>query len=43
MKELIQLYRKWSGKEPKDIERIADSGSNREYFRITNDENNSVI
>ena len=34
MKQLIELYRNWSGAEPARVERLAGAGSNREYYRF---------
>ena len=34
MKQLIELYRQWSGAEPARVERLAGAGSNREYYRF---------
>ena len=42
MEKLIELYRDWCGKEPV-AERLQGAGSNRHYFRLTDDEGQSVI
>ncbi|MCH5310378.1 MAG: phosphotransferase [Prevotella sp.] len=42
MEKLVELYREWCGKEPV-VERLQGSGSNRQYFRLTNNEWQSVI
>lgn len=34
MKQLIELYRNWSGAEPTRVERLIGAGSNREYYRF---------
>ena len=47
MQELInlvsQLYESWSGTEPKSVDVIQQSGSDRRYFRLYNKEGKSVI
>ncbi|HEY0750270.1 MAG TPA: RNase adapter RapZ [Chitinophagaceae bacterium] len=47
MQEMIdsvsKLYAEWSGKEPVDIEVLPQSGSDRRYFRLFNDANETVI
>ena len=43
MKKLIELYKQWSGAEPQNVERLAGAGSNREYYRMTNVEGQSVV
>lgn len=43
MKKLVDLYVSWCGKKPKDIERIAGQGSNREYYRLWADDGSHVI
>ena len=35
MKQLIELYRQWSGEEPASCERLPGAGSNRVYYRFT--------
>lgn len=42
MRRLIELYKKWCGKTPV-IGRLQGSGSNRQYFRLTDDTGQSVI
>ena len=34
MKQLIELYRQWSGEEPASVEKLPVGGSNREYYRF---------
>ena len=34
MKQLIELYKQWSGAEPDSCERLPGAGSNREYYRM---------
>lgn len=43
MQKLSDLFVQWAGKEPAQIKRMAGAGSNREYYRITSDDGNSVI
>lgn len=40
---LKKLYIKWSGREPLRCERLPGAGSNRVYYRITGEDNKSVI
>lgn len=43
MKQLIQLYKRWCGHEPKDVERIPGAGSNRVYYRLWNNDGSHII
>jgi len=43
MKQLIELYKSWNGKEAAQITKLPGAGSNREYYRIINDGGQSVI
>ncbi len=43
MKQLLYLYKKWSGKEPAHTEQLPGAGSNRVYYRMTDEEGKSVI
>ena len=43
MHQLLELYRKWSGHEPASTTQLAGAGSNRVYFRLTDDHDKSVI
>ena len=43
MERLIEIYRKWAGKEPKNVTRMQGAGSNREYYRITADDGTTVV
>jgi len=43
MKKLLELYSKWSGNEPRSAEKIAGGGSNREYYRLYDNNGKSVI
>lgn len=40
---LSELYSQWAGKQPAHIKRLAGAGSNREYYRITSDDESTVI
>ena len=43
MKELLELYRTWKGAEAVNVEKLAGAGSNREYYRLTDDTGSAVI
>ncbi len=43
MKELLQLYRQWSGAEPVETVKLAGAGSNREYYRFVGPDGTTVI
>lgn len=43
MEALRKLYEQWKGKAPVQTERLAGAGSNREYYRMTDGEGQSVI
>ena len=44
MQKLRELYRQWSGgAEPHDMLRLPGSGSNREYYRMTDGQGRSVV
>lgn len=43
MEALRKLYEQWKGKAPAQTERLAGAGSNREYYRMTDGEGQSVI
>ena len=43
MKELLELYRTWKGAEAANVEKLAGAGSNREYYRLTDDAGSAVI
>lgn len=43
MEKLIQLYRQLKGREPAHLEKLAGQGSNRSYFRLTDEGKHSVI
>ena len=35
MQKLVELYKKWSGEEPQNVQQLTAGGSNREYYRLT--------
>lgn len=43
MEKLISLYTEWHGIAPTTTERIAGAGSNREYYRLTDEVGDTVI
>ena len=43
MQQLLDLYRGWCGHSPKTTEKLPGAGSNRVYYRMTDDEGQSVI
>lgn len=43
MNSLHQLFQQWSGKTPRSIQALAISGSNRQYYRITDADGHSYI
>ena len=43
MQKLIELYKQWKGAEPADVRQLPVAGSNRSYFRMTDDEGQTVI
>lgn len=43
MKELIALYKEWCGKAPVSVNQLAGAGSNRQYFRMFDENGDSVI
>ena len=43
MEKLVELYKQWAGNVPANIEKMAGAGSNRTYYRFTDDEGKSVI
>ena len=43
MQQLKELYTRWHGTEPVQTERLQGAGSNREYYRLTDEKGNSVI
>ena len=43
MKQLKELYKKWAGAEPANVEKLPGAGSNREYYRFTAADGTTVI
>ena len=43
MEQLLSLYKEWSGREPVHCEKLPGAGSNRSYYRMTDDKGQSVI
>ena len=43
MQKLIDLYKQWSGAEPQNVQQLTAGGSNREYYRMTSTEGQSVV
>ena len=43
MQKLIELYRQWKGAEPANVSQIPGGGSNRTYFRLTDQNGQSVV
>ena len=43
MKQLIELYRDWADKEPARVEKLPGQGSNRQYYRITEQDGGTLI
>jgi aminoglycoside/choline kinase family phosphotransferase len=43
MEKLLELYRQWRGCEPAVTEKLPEAGSNRAYYRLTDDDGKSVV
>ena len=43
MEKLRELYRQWSGAEPATVEKLPGAGSNRVYYRMTDEHGATVI
>ena len=43
MKQLADLYKRWSGAEPAQIEQLPGAGSNRVYYRMSGHDGSTVI
>ena len=43
MQKLKELYKKWSGEEPKNVQQLTAGGSNREYYRLTGSDGTTVV
>ena len=43
MEQLLELYKNWKGSSPSNVEKLAGAGSNREYYRMFDEEGDTVI
>lgn len=43
MIQLKELYARWKGEQPQQVERLAGAGSNRQYYRMTSSDGEHVI
>ena len=43
MKEILLLYKEWKGHAPLKVETLPKAGSNRQYVRMYDSNNDSVI
>ena len=43
MQQLKELYRRWSGAEVSDVTLLAGAGSNRQYYRLNDNDGHTVI
>ena len=43
MDKLLELYKEWKGAEPANIQQLSGAGSNRTYFRLTDQDGKTVI
>lgn len=43
VEKLTELYASWRGRQPARVERLPQSGSNRDYFRLYDDNGGTVI
>ena len=43
MEKLLELYHQWRGAHPRTTEKLAGAGSNRQYYRLTDEDGQSVI
>lgn len=43
MEKLAALYKQWAGREPAGVERLAEQGSNRTYYRLADEDGRTVI
>ena len=43
MKELTELYVRWAGRQPASVKKLEGAGSNRQYYRFTDDKGATVI
>ena len=43
MEKLLELYKQWSGAEPRQVVKLPGAGSNREYYRMTSAGGETVV
>ena len=43
MQQLVELYKRWSGETPLNVEKLPGAGSNREYYRMFGSDGKSVV
>ena len=43
MQQLVELYKRWSGEAPLNVEKLPGAGSNREYYRMFGSDGKSVV
>ena len=43
MQQLLELYKEWKGSEPAAVQQLPGAGSNRVYYRLTDNEGQSVV
>lgn len=43
MEKLLELYKSWKGITPTNVEKLAGAGSNREYYRLTDEVGDTII
>lgn len=43
MQKLLDLYKQWCGNEPAGVQKLPQAGSNRDYYRLTGKDGESVI
>ncbi len=43
MEKLLELYKKWKGSVPANVEKLEGAGSNREYFRMADEDGETII
>ena len=43
MEQLLELYKNWKGSNPSNVEKLAGAGSNREYYRMFDEDGDTVI
>ena len=43
LQQLLDLYKKWSGEDSANVQKLPGAGSNREYYRITGHDGGTVV